>query len=217
MTYSLQPFLSIRDLHNDGFKALQETIKASPYKTIEQAVAALTLFTHPETVAQTKGQPVFKTIRKMAKRGQVEMQDGNLIGFDDNKSPTDAFLWSNALPRLRDIQYNHIYSLSSDYRAYTNLANICATPSFLSKLTDTHSSIKELLQFRAYDLYQWIPETVLEAPKEPRMYRRIIWCEPLPAVTDVQLVLLKHISRRKDRTARICKETDWLLGESLKA
>lgn len=47
----------------DGQAALSALIAASKYETIAQAVASLTVFTHPDTVAQTGGKALFPTIR----------------------------------------------------------------------------------------------------------------------------------------------------------
>jgi hypothetical protein len=76
----------------NGYAALEELIRASAYKSIEQAVASLTLFSHPETVRQTGGKALFPTIHNAARRRQKAEVDGRLLAYDDNKSPTDAFL-----------------------------------------------------------------------------------------------------------------------------
>ena len=35
---------------------------------------------------------IFKVIRSMLKRGQLEEREGRWIAYDDNAAPTDAFL-----------------------------------------------------------------------------------------------------------------------------
>jgi hypothetical protein len=63
-------FKTLHDFALNGYTALEELIRASAYKSIEQAVASLTLFSHPETVRQTGCKAVFPTIRNAARRGQ---------------------------------------------------------------------------------------------------------------------------------------------------
>jgi len=95
---------SLQELELDGFEALRSLIENSEYKTIEQAIASLSLFSHPETVAQTNFRALFPIIRNAPKRGQVVELNGKLIGYDDNTSPTQAFLWSNQIRhRPRDL------------------------------------------------------------------------------------------------------------------
>ena len=147
--------ISFHAFQLDGFKALTAVIAGSPYKTVENAVAALCVFSHPQTVRQTKYQPLVRTVRmrNIGQRGKIGEFKGEQVGFDDNKSPTDAFLWCNALARPRDVQFNHVYPVSHDPESYTCLANICMGPEFIAKLTDTHKHIRRLLEYRSFELY----------------------------------------------------------------
>ena len=147
--------------------------------------SSLTLFSHPETVRQTGGKALFPTIRNAARRRQKAEVDGRLLAYDDNKSPTDAFLWCNEITKkLKDVQFNHVYLNSQDPDQYTSLANICVTPAFLAKLTDTNEPVRKLLRYRAYDLYRWVPAGH-EPPPEPAGYVDLQWAPTLPPVSDV--------------------------------
>ena len=109
------------------------------------------------------------------------------------------------------MQFNRIYARSDDLNCYTNLANLCASPAFLAKLTDTNSGIVALLQYRAFDLYGWKPNE-LDEPNKPVGYSSLQWCPPLPPVRDVHETLSAQLERRKDRTTRMVEETGWLFG-----
>lgn len=211
-----QPRLkTLLDYELNGYTALEEMIRASPYKSLEQAIASLTLFSHPETVRQTGCRALFPTIRNAARRGQrVEGSDRGLA-YDDNKSPTDAFLWCNGLTRkVKDVQFNHVYLNSQDPDQYTCLANLCVTPAFLAKLTDTNDGIRILLRYRVYELYGWVP--VGQAPPPlPVAYKELHWASPLPPVSDVA-GSVRAIMERKglDRTARVAQKLGWLFSSS---
>jgi len=187
----------------DGHAALSSLIASSPYRSLEQAIASLALFSHPGTVKQTNCLPVLRVIRRAAMRGQIEMCGGISIGLDDNKAPTDVFMWCNGFrKRPRDVHFNHIYAASDDAEAYTCLANLCVTPSFLSKLTDTDLGVRAILQFRAFELFGWYPRGHLE-PREPNGYKDLIWALTISPVDNVETQFLNALSRKPlDRTTQ---------------
>lgn len=204
--------LTLHAFELDGSAALREVLRQTPYRSIQQAVASLTVFSHPETVAQTGAHAIFPIVRDARRRGETEMRGGRLIGFDDNKSPTDAFLWANALPRRpADLQFNHVYPRSDDPDCYTNLANLCVSPAFLAKLTDTDPDIAQLLRYRVFDLYGWVP-TGMPEPEAPPDYRRLEWCPTLPPTPCVKTALATQLARRVDRTTRLANAVGWLFG-----
>lgn len=205
---------TLQQLEFDGFQALQALIEASAYQSLAQAVASLTLFSHPDTVAQTGANAIFPIIRNFKRRGEVDVLDGALVGFDDNTSPTEAFSWANGLTRRpRDLQFNHVYSRSADPACYTNLANLCVSPSFLAKLTDTDDDIQALLRYRSFDLYGWHPETE-QQPDKPRAYDDLIWADPMPGKGNIRQTLEAQVQNRDNRTTRILAKTGWLFGKT---
>jgi hypothetical protein len=206
---------ALQEYAYDGFAALEALIAASPYRSTEQIVASLTLFSHPETVRQTRLKPLFRVVRNAAKRGRVEAGEGGWIAYDDNKSPTDAFLWCNGLSagKMRDVQFNHLYADSQNADQYTCLANLCVTPAFLAKLTDTKANIRSLLRFRAYELYGWMPAGQ-EPPPKPADYSELTWAAPIPAVADVEGQVRAIMERKpKDRTVQIVRQIGWLYND----
>ena len=188
----------------DGRAELEALIAASPHRTLAQAVASLTQFSHPETVAQTACKPVLRVVRARdirTERKTIVTRNGQEVGLDDNKAPTDVFLWCNGLvEKPCDVQFNHVYADSQNPESYTCLANLCVTPSFLAKLTDTHRETRAMLQYRVCDLYRWRPSDRPE-PTEPRGYADLQWRPCLPAVADVRATFANIAARRsKDRT-----------------
>jgi hypothetical protein len=213
------------DYHNllsfgfDGRIALETIIKESSYKTIEQAVASLTLFSHPDTVAGAKGRNIFRIIRasmsKNEKRGNVaKVPSVGLVMLDDNKGPTDTFIWANNITRkqYRDVQFCHIWDDPYDVERYTNLANICMIPAFLSKLTDTADNIKALLRYRAFCLYN-IKYGKRQDPAKPYCYDDLDWASTLQQVDNLELALRNAMkSKPKDRTTGSARQIGWLFS-----
>ena len=160
------------------------------------------------------GQNLFQIIRCKAsiERGQyVQMEDGSRVMLDDNLGPTYPFLWSNGMsrPAVSDLTFAHIWSQSGDVKAYTSLANICLTPTFLSKLTDTDHHIKEILKFRAHELYGFSVGDLSKLEK-PKGYDAIIWANPLPAVENLEKELRQKMSRSKNnRTTKSARDLGW--------
>jgi hypothetical protein len=93
-------------------------------------------------------------LRQQAARGTFVEVAGcdERVMRDDNRSTAVAFEWAHGIRERPDVQANYVWSRSLDVTAYTSLANLCLTPSFLAKLTDTDESIRTLLRYRAFDL-----------------------------------------------------------------
>jgi hypothetical protein len=195
----------------DGRAVLSLVLATSVYLTPAQAVASLTLFTHPATVAQIPGSgALFPAVRDFKQRRTVGEISGRRVGFDDNETPHDAFGWCNpGLPRWRDIQLNHIWPRRNDPDAFTAPANLCAAPSFLAKLTDHDPDIAALLRRRAFDLYGWKPQGEPE-PHSPVGYGALVWATPLPPTTELEAALRRRlIAQPKCTASRLAREIGW--------
>ncbi len=203
----------------DGHRLLGDLLAQSNYGTILQAVAGLTLFTSPATVARVGLGNVFRVVRRrnQADVGKYLMHaDGNFVLHDDNSSPTDLFLWANGLAKsgCRDVQFNHVYDrattrLSGDgqLEVYTALPNICVTPAFLAKLTDTDLEVRAALRYRVYDLYEYAPDGV---PTRPGGYMRLTWRDPLLPVDDPEGILRQRLHKcSKRRITDSARELGW--------
>jgi hypothetical protein len=206
--------VTLADFGFDGLAAVEAIIANSKYRTLQQAIASLSVFSHPETVRQTGNRALFPTVRDMIRRGQYSEIEGVPILLDDNRSPTQAFLWSNVLRwRGNDTQFNHVYPSRRDPTTYTALPNIFMTPAFLAKLTDKHPEVRAILRYRSFDLYGWFPPDS-EAPEKPSGYDELDWAPTLPAVQDVKATLLSAMSTKPaDRTVLATRRLGWLFGE----
>ena len=221
---------ALRDLIDYGFdsrRALEEVIRSSSYRTTAQAIAALTKFSHPSTVAQTNNCNIFRTIRwtsgevdnegKVIKRGHYsDHGDNNRVMLDDNHSPTNAFVWANgsALKACKDVQFNHVWFGAKDVRLYTSLANLCVTPAFLAKLTDTDKEICPLLRYRAYELYDGFKPCNQTVPPKPKGYDDLSWASTLPEMHNVEASMRSAIqATRNNRTVRSIQAIGWYFSE----
>lgn len=195
----------------DGRAALAAVLGSSVYRTPAQAIASLTLFTHPDTVRQIPGGgALFPAVRDFKRRRTLGEIAGRRVGFDDNEAAHDAFGWCNpGMPKWRDIQLNHIWPRSTDPDAFTAPANLCAAPSFLAKLTDHDPNIAALLRRRAFDLYGWSPPGEVR-PDTPEGYNALAWAPPLPAVLDLESALRERLKSQPRSTAcQIAREIGW--------
>lgn len=185
---------TLSDYDFNGESALVELLTNSVYGSVEQAIASLTLFSHPTTVSQTQNKGLFRIrrYREGEKRGQVVK--GERVLLCDNNSPTNTFLWANGINKksVSEVQFNHIYQRSDDPDLYTSLANLCVTPAFLSKLTDKSQRVKNLLQFRAFDLYGFAP---FGEPPEPECYKGLLWAKELPACPNLRACIERHLAK----------------------
>jgi len=206
----------LSDFNLDGKQALKELISNSHYKTVEQAIASLTIFTHPALVKQTRNKNIFNIIRYKngrTSRGQfIDLPDGRRAMYDDNKGPTDAFLWANSINRndYEDVVFGHVWDRSDNVDYYTSLANICMLPAFLSKLTDTDRSIKELLRYHVFNIYEGFrPDSESELSK-PRNYDSLLWAKQFETIKDLEKRFRERMKiGLKDRTVKSAREIGW--------
>ena len=209
----------------DGVRSLEDVLARAGYRTVLEAVAEHTVFLHPKTVAQTSGAAVFPVTRtrNMAHRGQiVERPSGRRVMLDDNRSPTDAFLWAAQQRRGPDVQFNHLFkvatesdSFSADPDIYTALWNICVTPAFLAKLTDVkrHAHVLAALQRRSFDLYGCLPAGQ-SAPEPPGGYDSLSWRDSPPPVANLESALRKQLNQApRSRPAQACREIGWYFSD----
>ncbi len=101
---------TLLDYSLDGRKTLDQILRSSCYGSLLQTVASLTVFSHPQTVAQTENQNVFRMVRNMKLRSQTD--DTEKVVYDDNAGPHMAFVAANRLKSItgkRDLQLNHIW------------------------------------------------------------------------------------------------------------
>jgi hypothetical protein len=200
----------------DGVEALHKALQAAGYPAIVEAVAAHTLFLHPETVSQARGEPLFPVIRDPTRRGVIEtLPDGTRVMYDDNTTPTLCFLWAARRSRGADVQYNHVWGDPRNPATYTALWNLCVTPAFLAKTTDgsNHPEVLAALRYRAVDLYGTWPSGE-ECPAKPTGYDGLTWPAPPEPVADLAIELRARLARAPaSPPARAARDIGWLFRE----
>ena len=214
--------------HFDGRSVLQDILQTSVYETIPQAVASLTKFSHPATVAQTNNCNIFRVIRwsntgevddngnAIKRGGYVAYGENGRVMLDDNESPTSAFVWASGsvLKGYKDVQFNHIWAGAKDVTLYTSLANICVAPAFLAKLTDTDKEVCASLQYRAYELYCGFRPRDKPVPAKPKGYNDLAWAPPLPEVDDLEACLRRAVQTKpKNRAVCSIQELGWYFSD----
>ncbi|HAP77953.1 MAG TPA: hypothetical protein DCR14_17965 [Acidimicrobiaceae bacterium] len=204
----------------DGVEQLATVLRQAGYESTLHAVAAHTRFLHPATVEQTGGQAVFATVRRDARQpgeqvGTIGTLDGQQVMFDDNSSPTSAYLWAAGHGRGRDMQFNHVWQASRNREAYTALWNLCATPAFLAKTTDgrNHPEVIRALQRRSYDLYGCLPNGATP-PTAPDGYDELEWAPMPEPIADLESTYRRAMhSKPKDRVTISCRTIGWLYSK----
>jgi hypothetical protein len=199
----------------NGVKSLEAVLRKANYRSVVAAVAEFTVFLHPTTVAQTRGEPLFPVIRDMVRRGEfATLSDGRRVLLDDNTSPTRAFLWAAERTKGADVQFNHVWIASNEVRCYTALWNICATPAFLAKTTDgrNHPDVTAALRYRSFELFGHLPPGS-SLPERPSFYEELVWAPSPPPVADLEVVLRRRLaSNPRSRPALAAREIGWLFS-----
>lgn len=122
------------------------------------------------------------------KKGTSVFINGSQIIADDNtianQAIKKAILLSRGYARIhnfrqfKDYQACHIWDNPQNPRFYASIANLVLVPSAFAGLTDYCQPIKDLLRFRAWDLFHNTGVTLpcgTNVPLQPRNYNRIIW------------------------------------------
>ena len=202
--------MNIKDFH--GKEILDQVIKKAGYPSLLHLVAENTLFTHPETVKRTGNKNLFRTVRDFPQRGKIiDWSDNIKVMCCDNEGPNRAFVWCNGDFKYSEVQFNHIYSDSQNVDIYTSIANLCVTPAFTAKLTDTDEEIKQLLRYRAFDLYGFYQGNI---PLKPSNYSSLNWKPFLPVINDLETYLLKRLNEcKKSRSAISAREIGWFFSD----
>lgn len=198
----------------DGRAALEALTERAGWPSLAAAVAAHAVFLHPATVAQSRRRAVFPVVRDPARRGQIgELPDGRTVVFDDNSTPTDVFLWAADRSKGPDVQFTHIWTRATDPDSYTALWNLCCTPAFLAKTTDTHADVVALLKYRAYELYGYVPEGV-DPPRKPDDYDDVRWATAPEPVVDLEALLRRRMRAAPGRRAVLAaRRIGWLFSD----
>lgn len=172
-----------------------------------QIVAETSLLPSRKAVASING-PVFRTIR-----GKID-QRGNLFDdhlgqgpgmYDDNTSPRWALLWAHGFVEMAHMSgwtFAHIWPLSKDIQAYTNLANLAMLPECLSSLTDKNGPATPYLRYHAFDEYGWNPtDTELIKPND---YDEIEW-HYFEDVDDPKIHIQQGLNKSREKRVQLLR------------
>lgn len=200
----------------NGTLALEKLVARAGYESMEHAVAAHTLFLHPDTVRQTMGKALFPMVRGNARKGVHQLRvlpDGRQVWMDNNIPVKRLFLWAARRANGPDIQCNHVWNTSNDPDGYTALWNLCMTPAFLAKATDSRGPVKDLLQYRAYDLYGHLPAGY-STPERPPGYDSLEWLPFPDPVHDLQAHIRAHLAGRPSTSpGNVARQLGWLYSD----
>lgn len=200
----------------DGVDALATTLERASFESVLHAVAAFTVFLHPDTVAQTMGKALFRHVRDPGRRGTIGgLPDGRRVMLDDNNGPTLTFLWAAQRVKGPDVQFNHVWGDPRNVDTYTALWNLCATPAFLAKTTDgaNHPEVVNLLRYRSFELYGRLPGGE-EEPARPAGYDSLEWPAAPEPVDELESVLRRRLADSpKSRPAVSARLLGWAFSE----
>ncbi len=202
----------------NGRVELERVLSKAGYRGLDEAIAELSLFVHPTLVEVTNAKNLFRIVRNMNCRGTI-ISYGDEIGkvmACDNTGPQHAFKWAIGGLSGKDIQFNHVYSMSDNVDFYTSLANIFVTPAFLAKVTDTSPEIIQLVRYRVYDLYNFVPVGA-EIPNMPDNYRNLKWrnfANQASTVSQLESRFREAMGRSpRSRTSKSCREIGWFFSD----
>lgn len=159
-------------------------------------VAETSLWAHPEVArrltAET-GHPCYFPNTRRCRENQGERR-GQVLGggvrLDDNTYANHALKQALGLGRsgARGFEVCHIWPASCyDELCHTAIPNLVLLPRSLAGLSDHNSRIREVLQFRSFELYRWVPRGIA-APQRPNKYPAC-WREPLTFSSVVEKAL----------------------------
>lgn len=141
-------------------------------------IAENAIWAHPdihEQLVQAGNPAKYPHIRR-AKKGEIKGQNINGTRLDDNTYANNAIKWAlGGRKKFKGYTVCHVWEKTCYSEKYhTVIANLVLLPRALESLTDHHSLVKNILQYRAYALYKWHPENC-KTPTKPHGYDNLTW------------------------------------------
>lgn len=108
------------------------------------------------------------------RRGRPNEEPVEGIRFDSNNYPNSqmkamARRYYGIMPEGYEVC--HVCDKTCyDERYHTCFANLVLLPRGVAALSDHNELIKQVLQYRAYELYDWYPEDLFPKPEKPSVY-----------------------------------------------
>lgn len=153
-------------------------------------IAETTLWANPEVcreLIRIGGNPCYFPNTRRCRKGQGERRNQVIDGIrlDDNTYANHAIKQSLGVGRnAKGYEVCHIWSGSSySERCHTAIPNLVLIPRPLAGLSDHDKQIQAALQFRSFELYQWLPPNT-EIPIKPENYPDC-WQTPLAFSSEI--------------------------------
>lgn len=172
------------------------TWMAKHYSTLAKAIAKFAIFCSPEIFLGTPQKNYsdriqFITIKKQgksepslirrAKHDETKRtyvnEGGAWVYLDDNTVINQKFKKLVQLSDCRNYMTCHIWDDVDIPEVFSCVANIVLLPTTISGLSDYSQEIKDLLMYRAYELYEWKPQN-RSIPVKPADYDKLKWTYP---------------------------------------
>lgn len=145
-------------------------------------IAETSIWVSPEACKLIKRQYGSTTRNPNVRRGKKHEKKGDVINgirIDDNTYANSAIkstIGKNI--RFDNFITCHIYpNTCYDERYHTKIENLVLIPNSIAQLSDNFEAVRNILQYRSFELYGWYPEEEIE-PIKPINYPTN-WKEPI--------------------------------------
>ena len=160
----------------DGSRLLAEASRKHKIN-LSLLVAETALWANPEVHKQLlkdnkSGAWYPKRRRARANKGEKKGEEVRGIKLDDNTYANYAIKRAIGIPRNKLIKLAtcHIWpDTCYNEKYHTAIPNLVLLPASLQSLTDYNPEIQAVLQYRAFELYKWVPDGK-QRPRKPRYY-----------------------------------------------
>lgn len=164
----------------------------------EVLIAETALWAHPkvhEALVQRTGSAAwFPAVRRgRFQNGEKRGQTHDGVRFDDNSAANLALKTALGIPAkdLVNFETCHLWPTTCyDQRYHTAIANLALLPRGLAGFSDHDPDVQAVLQYRAFELYDWHPDNV-DPPTKPSCYPDQ-WRDPEPFGPRVAASLAKR-------------------------
>jgi hypothetical protein len=187
-------------------KPILPDLKKEHTLKLVKIVAKMSRLPNAETVRSFES-AVFPTVRNSKKRISRGKIGNQKIMYDDNTTPRWALLWSHGISNTghpKGWTIAHVWSVSKDPSAYTNLANLLLIPEYLSGLSDKKGPLVEYLQYHAWHKYKWTPKGISK-PKKPFKFDDIKW-NYMSKIESPHNFIEVQISRLKNQRVKLLRK-----------
>ena len=127
-------------------------------------------------------------------KGAYIDENGKTVYIDDNTQINTKFKKITGMKNCEKYMTCHIWEDSKEPEVFSAVANVTLLPAVIGGLSDHCDEVKQLLQYRAYELYEWKPVT-REIPIKPQYYDELVWQYP----KDVDPAALHRVAANVER------------------